>query len=336
MKISVIGLGKLGSPMCAVLAGAGYCVIGADLDQAKADALNAHHAPVNEPGLEESIQAFGANITGTTDIEHAIHHSDLTFIVVPTPSQEDGTFSIKYVLSACESIARALITKTTYHTVTVTSTVMPGHTAEITQALERVSGKKAGVDFGVCYSPEFIALGSVIRDMKYPDMILIGTEHQKSGDLLEKVCTSVVLSSPVVRRVRTIEAEIAKIAINTFITTKIAYANMLADFCGKLEGADVDVVTSVVGSDSRIGKKYLKGGVSFGGPCFPRDNVALAALGKSLGIDIAVPQEVHNTNERRVKEMTFKALDMTLGRQILIAGLTYKLDSEVIEEAAGW
>jgi UDPglucose 6-dehydrogenase len=336
MRISVVGLGKLGSPMCAVFASVGHAVIGVDLDQAKVDAVNNHHAPVNEPGLEELIQSFGSNLQATTDVKYAIENSDITFIVVLTPSQENGFFSLKYVLPVCRNIAQVLATKDEYHTVVVTSTVMPGHTAEITNELEQTSGKKAGVDFGVCYSPEFIALGSVVNDMRTPDMILIGTDHPRSGDILEEICRSAVSSSPVIKRVHPVEAELAKISINTFVTTKIAYANMIADFCEKFSGADVDVVTSAIGSDSRIGRKYLKGGISFGGPCFPRDNVALKALGESLGLDVALPREVHNSNERRVARLVDWVVTNFVGQKVAILGITYKPNSEVIEESAGW
>jgi len=133
-----------------------------------------------------------------------------------------------------------------------------------------------------------------------------------------------------------IEAELTKIAVNTFVTTKITYANMLADFCEKLPGANVDVVAAAIGADSRIGIKYLKGGVGFGGPCFPRDNVALKALGETLGVDVAVPREVHNSNVRRTDELAQWVASHALDRKVAILGLTYKIGSEVIEEAAGW
>ena len=336
MKISVVGLGKLGAPMCAVLASVGYQVIGVDLDQTKVNAINAHRAPVNEPRLEDFINTFGTNIEGTTDLEYAVKNSDVSFIVVLTPSQKDGTFSLKYILPACQNIGRALGTKNEYHVVVITSTIMPGHTTEITKELEHISGKKAGVDFGVCYSPEFIALGSVIENMQQPDMVLIGTDHKMAGIVLEEIYKKVVINSPKFAIMKPVEAELTKIAINTFITTKITYANMLADFCECLPGANVDVVTAAVGMDSRIGNKYLKGGVSFGGPCFPRDNVALKSLGDSLDIDVAVPQEVHNSNERRVEMLTKWIKGTAVGKKVAIIGLTYKIGSEVIEEAAGW
>jgi UDPglucose 6-dehydrogenase len=336
MDISVIGLGKLGSPLCAVLASAGHTVIGVDLDQAKVDAINAHHAPVNEPGLENLIRTFGDNFRATTSLEDAVKHSDVTFIVVATPSQENGIFSLKYVLPVCQQIGRVLATKSKYHTTVLVSTVMPGHTAEVTKEMENTSGKKAGVGFGVCYSPEFIALGSVIRDMRNPDMILIGTDHEKAFSILENILVRMVANLPRVVRMKPIEAELTKIAINTFVTTKIAYANMLADLCEKLPGASVDTVTRAVGLDSRIGSKYLKGGVSFGGPCFPRDNVALRALGESLNVDVVLPREVHNSNMRRINTFVEWVASRALGRVVAVVGLTYKLGSEITEESAGW
>jgi len=337
MKISVIGLGKLGSPMCAVFAAAGHMLIGVDLDASKCDTVNSGHAPVGEPGLEELISSLPPNrLSATTDTGSAIINTDMTFIIVATPSQEDGKFSLKYVLPVCESIGAAISQKSTYHTIILTSTVMPGQTAEVTAALEHASGKKHGVDFGVAYNPEFIALGSVIHDLHNPDLLLIGTDDSRVGDTLKTFYGTFVNSFPIIALMKPVEAELTKIAVNTFVTTKIAYANMLADFCDKLSGANVDVVAAAIGADSRIGVKYLKGGVAFGGPCFPRDNVALKALGESLGVDVSVPREVHNSNIHRVDSLVKRVMSRALGRRVAIIGLTYKIGSEVIEESAGW
>ena len=150
-------------------------------------------------------------------------------------------------------------------------------------ALERHAGRQVGPSLGLCYNPEFIALGSVVRDMLRPDMILIGESDTTAGDILERLYDAACENRPAVQRMNFVNAELTKLAINTFVTTKISYANMLADICERLAGADVDVVTRAVGSDSRIGARYLKGAIGYGGPCFPRDNVAFSALARSLG-----------------------------------------------------
>src|SRR5262249_2828965 len=156
-----------------------------------------------------------------------------------------------------------------------TSTVMPGSTGgEIQAELERASGRKIGPDLGLAYNPEFIALGTVVRDMLRPDFILIGESDKQTGDLLEAIYERSCDNDPAIRRMSFVNAELTKISVNTYVTTKISYANMLAEMCDRLPGADVDVVSAAVGSDSRIGSKYIKGAIGYGGPCFPRDNKA--------------------------------------------------------------
>jgi len=278
-SVSVIGLGKLGSPMAACFAARGFQVHAVDLDAAKVDTINKGQAPVHEPGLAELIREGAANLKASQSCEAAVRESDATFIIVATPSEPGGGFSLKYALPTCESIGKALRSKSTYHLVVLTSTVMPGSTAgEVKSALELASGKRCGIDFGLCYSPEFIALGTVIRDFYYPDFLLIGECDSRAGDTLAEIYSRVCKNSPGVARMNFINAEITKLAVNTYITTKISYANMLARLCEKLPDADVNVVTDALGLDTRIGAKYLKGAVSYGGPCFPRDNRALAAL----------------------------------------------------------
>ena len=166
MRVSIIGLGKLGAPMAAVLAHKGNTVIGVDVNPAYVMAIQHGRAPVKEPGLSEMIQANRARLSATQDYHEAIQGTDVTFIIVPTPSGPDGTFSLRHVMAAVEKIGTALRWKNSWHLVVLSSTVMPGSTGgKLLPALEAHSGKTCGVDFGLCYNPEFIALGSVIRDI---------------------------------------------------------------------------------------------------------------------------------------------------------------------------
>src|SRR5207248_1487779 len=220
--------------------------------------------------------------------------------IVPTPSEADGGFSLKYAISAAETIGAGLKQKSDFHLVVLTSTVMPGATGgEFLPALEKYSGKKCGEGFGLCYNPEFIALGSVIHDMLNPDFILIGESDPRSGEILEHLQLGVCDNVPLVSRMNFVNAELSKLAVNTFITTKISYANMLAQVCETLPGADVDVVTSAIGCDTRIGQKYLKGALGYGGPCFPRDNLAFAALAGHNGVPALLAEATHDLNRRR-------------------------------------
>src|SRR6266481_1367722 len=336
-SVSVIGLGKLGTPMAVCFAARGFTVHAVDLNPQKVDAISRGVPPVHEPGLAELLADCRERITATKDIESAVIASDVTFIVVATPSEADGGFSLRYAVPSCESIGRALRTKSAYHLVVVTSTVMPGSMGgPIKSALERASGKRCGVDFGLCYNPEFIALGTVIRDFYYPDFLLIGESDTRAGDALSEIYKRTCKNSPALARMNWINAEITKLSVNTYITTKISYANMLARLCEKLPEADVNVVTDALGLDSRIGAKYLKGAVSYGGPCFPRDNRAMAALAARVGASSGLAEATDIFNRAQIKSLAEIVRGHYSGQDSIgILGLTYKPNTDVVEEAFG-
>jgi len=333
----VIGLGKLGAPAAAVFAAKGHDVIGLDVNIRAIDALRAGKAPVEEPRLQEMIDAGRARLMATSDYEELIEGSDVSFVIVPTPSDASGRFSNEYVLSAVEALGRALRQKDAYHVVAVTSTVMPGATGgPIRQTLERASGRRVGIDVGLCYNPEFIALGSVVDDMLDPDFILIGESDPKAGSVVASVYESVCTKKPPVRRMNWVNAELAKISVNTFVTTKISYANMLADLCDRLPEADVDVVVEAIGSDSRIGRKYLRGAVGYGGPCFPRDNVAFAALASSLGAHADIAVGTDTINRYQIDRLTTAVTSrVPSGARVAVLGMAYKPQTPVVEESQG-
>jgi UDPglucose 6-dehydrogenase len=337
MQVSVVGLGKLGSPLAAVLASKGHQVVGFDVNPDFVRALSAGKAPVEEPGLQSLIDASSGRLTATADCEQAVLASELSFVVVPTPSDSKGGFSNKYVLSAVTAIGRALRKKPGYHVVTITSTVMPGSTGgEIRRALEESSGRTVGKDVGLCYNPEFIALGSVVRDMLYPDMLLVGESDARAGDVLEAIYKTACEKNPPLMRMNWVNAELTKISINTYVTTKISYANMLADMCERLEGADVDVVTAALGMDTRIGKKYLTGALGYGGPCFPRDNVAFAVLARSIGARADIAEATDRLNRHQIDRLAQISLRLLDSRsRVGVMGLSYKPETGVIEESQG-
>jgi UDPglucose 6-dehydrogenase len=336
MKISIIGLGKLGSPMAAVMAHKGHTVVGVDVNAEFVKAIQEGRPPVREPQLAEMITANRERLSATTSYEEAILATDVTFIIVPTPSEESGRFSMAYVLKAAEKIGEAL-RKKDWHVVVLSSTVMPGSTDTVLKpALERASGKKCGQGFGLCYNPEFIALGSVVRDMLNPDMILIGESDPRSGATLEELYTGVCESNPKIRRMNYVNAELTKLSVNTYVTTKISYANMLAQVCETLPGADVDVITAAIGCDTRIGTKYLKGALGYGGPCFPRDNRAFSALARDNGAPALLAEATDALNNRQVPRMAEQILaKLPKGGTAGVIGLSYKPYTEVIEQSQG-
>ena len=335
MQISVVGLGRLGAPLAAVFASKGFRVIGTDLNREYIDAINNGTAPVDEPRLQELIGASRASLSATLDAPGAVAATDVTFVIVPTPSDASGRFSNAAVLQALESIGAGIRRKQTYHLVVITSTVMPGSTGgEIRSALEHHAERKVGRMLGLCYNPEFIALGSVVSDMLRPDLLLIGESDTTAGDILERLYDVTCENRPAVQRMNFVNAELTKLAINTFVTTKISYANMLADICERLVGADVDVVTRAVGSDSRIGARYMKGAIGYGGPCFPRDNVALSALARSLGAQAQLAETTDAINRVQIERVLSAVENHFPGSGAIgILGLSYKPETSVITES---
>ena len=253
--ISVIGLGKLGASMAAGFASRGYKVVGVDINPKSVEALNQGLPPVQETGLAEMIHDHRDSIRGTLSTEEAVMESHISFVIIPTPSDARGAFSLTYAKSAFREIGRALRKKKDYHTVVLTSTVLPGATRlGLLPILEKESGKKCGPDFGLCYNPEFIALGSVIRDFLNPDFYLLGQFDERSGDALEAAHKQVSVNQAPVKRMSLENAELAKISVNSFVTMKISFANMLAEFCERMPGGDVDVVSDAryLGSTGKL------------------------------------------------------------------------------------
>jgi UDPglucose 6-dehydrogenase len=337
MRVSVVGLGKLGSPMAAIFAAKGHRVIGVDLNEQFVQAINAGKPPVFEPGLAEMLARTEGRLSATSEIHQAVAETDVLFMIVPTPSEPGGAFSMKYVLAAAQAIGTALRQRDDYFLVVLTSTVMPGETGgKLVPALEQASGKRCPEDFGVCYSPEFIALGSVIRDFLNPDFLLIGESDERAGDLLCQAYHGIHDNQPRVARMSYANAELTKLALNTFVTTKISYANMLAQMCERLEGGNVDAVTGALGMDTRIGAKYLKGSLGYGGPCFPRDNIALSTLARRLGIPAPLPEATDSINCMQVPRLArIVRACLPAGGCVGVLGLSYKPGTNVVERSQG-
>ena len=337
MRVSVVGLGKLGLPLAGVLADRGHEVTGIDLRSPVVDAINGGRCPVEESGLEALLERSRTRLRATTDCD-AVAATDATFIVVPTPSMESGRFSNALVLDAIASVGAALRRSTAYHVVAVTSTVVPtSMDTEIRPALERASGRRVGDSLGFCYNPQFIALGSVIRDLTEADLVLIGESDARAGAVIEALHRSFAASHSQVRRMSCVNAEIAKLALNTFVTTKISYANMLAELCERLPGANVDVVTGALGLDRRVGSNYLKGALGYGGPCFPRDNAAFAAVAASVGAnaELALATDAVNRHQlARLADLVRARLRPGASR-VGILGLSYKADTCVTDDSPG-
>ena len=280
----VVGCGKLGAPLVACLAEAGHEVTGIDLNSTLIASLSKFEISWNEPGLQELLRTSKSRVSFQNDFKGGFRGSDITFIIVPTPSLSDGNFSNEYVLSAIKAIATELSAeKISEHLIVIVSTVMPGSTSGIVKETLEKNLTVKNHQIRLAYSPEFIALGSVIKNMHYPDLVLIGESNPGDGELLQEISLSIAKNDPKVFTLTTEEAEIAKIAINSFVTTKISFSNQISEICEKTPGASASKVLKAIGTDTRIGNSYLTAATAYGGPCFPRDNRAFAKYASDLG-----------------------------------------------------
>ena len=334
MNLGVIGLGKLGLPLLALLADSGHKVTGYDSSDILIKFLKKSVFEYTEPELNDLLNRNISSFEFTDSLEKTVGNSEVIFIIVPTPSNSEGVFDNSAIIEICSSIRKIIDSKPKSLTINIVSTVMPGSCeGEIAEALKLNFEKNGDFDLGICYSPEFIALGSVIQNMKYPDMQLLGSNTNFHAEKVEKVLKSITRNSSQVRRMSLKEAELVKISVNNFVTMKIAFANTLGMLSEKIGGINIDVVTEAIGLDSRIGGKYLAYGAPYGGPCFPRDTRALSALLSKNEIEDSLPKVVDHSNDFFVKFIEDKIASISLKKKVGVLGLSYKSDTPVIEDS---
>lgn len=335
MDIAFIGLGKLGLCSAACFASKGHRVIGVDCNAEHVEALNRGQCPIDEPGLEELLTTAREHMEFTLDADRAVRDSEITLINVPTPSNPDGRFSNAYVDAVINRIGPALKAMQDFHVVGIISTVMPTTCEKVFKPrLEELSGKKCGRDWGLLYNPEFVALGSVIRDFLNPDLLLIGASDERTSQTARQLYESIVQSRPEYAVMNLTNAEITKLSLNCYVTMKISFANELATVCERIPEADVDMVTSAIGADTRVGRRYLKGGLGFGGPCFPRDNLAFQRCAEDAGTQVHLSPSVVEVNRHvvgRLFDMIFRHTPS--GSTVALLGLSYKPGTHVIEDS---
>src|SRR4029077_5427364 len=264
--------------------------------------------------------------------------TDASFFIPPSPSLPDGSFSTEYLLKAMQPVAQAIkAAGKKGHIFVCSSTTTPGAVDSVLiPMLEKETGWKAGKDFGVCYNPEFIALGNVINGLLEPDMVLIGESDPESGALLEEFYRSYTQNKCRIARMSIISAELTKISVNSYITMKISFTNQLRMIAEKFPKADINTILDAIGTDTRIGKKYLRAGLSFGGPCFPRDNRLLAYTACQIGGAAPLAEASDKVNELTKSNLLEKVLSLTSsGSTVLVLGMSYKPDTYITEESAG-
>jgi|694.fasta_scaffold40740_6 UDPglucose 6-dehydrogenase len=333
--ISVIGLGKVGSAILATYASQNIKVYGYDNDQNVIKSLNQSKAIVNEKLVNDNLQTYKDNINLTSSISEAVTQSLFTFVILPTPSDGDNRFTNSFLVEACEEIANNLTNKKEFHTICISSTVMPGTLRKvIVPLMENISGKKEGTDFGIAYSPEFIALGNIVANLINPDLVLIGNTNNRTFEDVSRVKSKILKSNNILNLTYD-EAEIVKLSINSFITMKISFANMIGEVADRNGFSNKFNILEAIGSDSRIGKKFIRPGLGYGGPCFPRDNKALTSYASETGVECLLPVATDLINDRQPHNVVKKALKVikSAAGSILFLGVTYKEDTGSIEES---
>ena len=332
MKISIIGCGYVGTVTGAGFAELGYDVLFVDIDEEKINTLNSGRSPIFEPGLEELIVKNRERLHATVDFRE-LEYRDITFICVGTPSKDDGSIDLRYIKSAAEDIGKALKKNTNFHTVVIKSTVVPSTTEQVVRPIiESVSNKKAFDDFGVAMNPEFLREGSAVEDFFNPDRIVFGTEDERSKQILEALYKS--FDCPKLSTdIKT--AEMIKYVSNSFLATKISFANEMGNICKKL-GTDTYGVFKGVGLDNRINPSFFRAGIGFGGSCFPKDVRALIAKAEELGEHPQILKAVIKVNDEqplKMIEVLKKHISDLKGRKIGILGLAFKPDTDDIRES---
>src|SRR5437763_6028278 len=336
-SVSVCGLGKLGACMAATFAARGLSVVGVDIDPEKIRKVNAGEPPVDEPRLAETMKEGRERLRPTDDPSEAVA-TDASFFIPPSPSLPDGSFSTEYLLKAMQPVAKAVrAAGKKGHIFVCSSTTTPGAVDSVLiPMLEKETGWKCGSEFSVCYNPEFIALGNVINGLLEPDMVLIGESDPASGDALEELYRKYTRNKCRIARMSIISAELTKISVNSYITMKISFTNQLRMIAEQFPEADINVILDAIGTDTRIGKKYLRAGLSFGGPCFPRDNRLLAYTARQVGMEAPLAEASDKTNELTKSNLVEKVTSLVpSGATVLVLGISYKPDTTITEESAG-
>lgn len=335
-RISIVGLGKLGLGLALSFADSGIETLGVDVNENTVNAINKGKTPIIEPQYQELLEKHRGNFRATLSHAEAIEKTDITFILVATPSIGDGRFSNRFVKSALKSLAEAFgKSNKKNHLFVISSTVVPGSTDKtFIPLIEQFSGKTYKKDFDVCFDPDFVALGSVIRDFKNPDLVIIGESSTEAGARVEELHRRMCENEPKIARMSIISGEVAKVSLNAYITMKISFANTVANLCERIEGTDVDAITSAIGHDRRISPYYFRGGLAFGGTCFPRDTKAFMTISRQYDLNPILLSAVEDVNVEQNKYLA-EIVEKHLGdeNKVSILGVAFKDKTPVTEES---
>ena len=331
MKISVIGTGYVGLVTGTCLAETGNEVLCIDIDENKVKQMQQGEVPIYEPHLDV---LFSRNIKAnrlhfSTSLKEGLDYADIIFLALPTPEDEDGSADLKYILGVADEIGKLI---SNYKVIIDKSTVPVGTSDKVKTTIS----KHAKVDFDVVSNPEFLREGFAVDDFLKPERIVIGSSSQKATDIMKKLYKPYVRSGNPIIIMDEKSAELTKYAANAFLATKITFMNEIANFCEKV-GADVDKVRIGMGTDSRIGKRFLFPGIGYGGSCFPKDVKALYKSGKDSDYDFKILNSVIDVNAKQKTILIPRIktyFDQNLkNKKIAIWGLAFKPETDDIREA---
>ena len=331
MKVAVVGTGYVGLVAGACLAETGNDVVGADLDAAKIAALRQNHLPIYEPGLEPLVtrNQRDGRLQFTTDVGAAIESSDVIFIAVGTPPDEDGSADLTHVLDVATTIGRHM----NRPKLVVTKSTVPVGTA---QKVRAAIAAQTTTSFQVCANPEFLKEGAAVEDFMKPDRVIVGVDSPEAAQLIGELYAPFVRTGNPIIFMDLASAEMTKYAANAMLATRISFMNQMARLCDAV-GADVTLVRKGIGSDRRIGPAFLFPGPGYGGSCFPKDVKALIRTGKDCGVPLDVLESVEAANERQ-KRVLYEKLARHFGgklRNVTVAvwGLAFKAETDDVRES---
>ena len=337
MKISVIGTGYVGLVTGSCLAESGNEVVCVDINEEKVRQLQSGKVPIYEPGLEKLFEknTKAERLFFTTELEEGFKHGEIIFLALPTPEDEDGSADLSYVKSVAGNIGKLFAENPDagYKIIVNKSTVPVGTAAEVRKIIETVA---PDADFDVVSNPEFLREGFAVDDFMKPERVVIGTSSERAAEKMKKLYRPFVRSGNPILIMDEKSAEITKYAANSFLAMKISFMNEIANFC-ELVGANVDMVRIGMGTDSRIGKRFLFPGIGYGGSCFPKDVKALFKTGLDHGYRFRILESVMQVNEEQRKRLVPKILSFfdndLKDKKLAFWGLAFKPETDDIREA---
>jgi UDPglucose 6-dehydrogenase len=331
VNVAVVGTGYVGLVVGACLAEMGNSVICADVDDGKIGQLKKNKIPIHEPGLEPLVtdnQAAG-RLTFTTDVGTAVEASEIVFIAVGTPPDEDGSADLQHVLAVAETIGDHMNTPK----VVITKSTVPVGTAEKVRAT--IAGRTSS-EFHVCSNPEFLKEGAAVDDFMKPDRVVVGVDSEEAAKILSELFAPFVRTGNPLIFMDIPSAEVTKYAANAMLATRISFMNQMAELCEKV-GADVHLVRKGIGSDSRIGPAFLFPGPGYGGSCFPKDVRALLKTGEDVDVPLDVLESVEAVNNRQKQKLVSKVTDVLdgalEGKNVAVWGLAFKAETDDMRES---